>query len=91
MASLVIFVVAKIDTIESTRGIRVCRVRFVGCFDKGTKSKLAVLGIVQVALMENHSGTVEFGYTMFCWKKIELFGALLDQDLDHCLGQSVVR
>jgi hypothetical protein len=43
-----------------------------------TKSILAVLGVIEILLMENHLRTVDLGYFMLRWKEVELFGTLHD-------------
>ena len=58
MASLLVLIVMKINTIESAGHHCIGWIWLIMSLDVGVKSKLAMLVVVKIPLMKDHAGTV---------------------------------
>jgi hypothetical protein len=90
MASLLVVIVSKINTIQGARGIGIRWIGLIVGLDVSSKSILTMLVVVEILLMQNHTRTVILRDSILGREEIQLLGRIIDENLDHDAREMII-
>jgi hypothetical protein len=73
----------KINAIQGARGIGIGWIRLIMSLDVGSKTILTMLVIVEILLMQNHTGTVILRDSIFGREEIQLLDRIINENFHH--------
>jgi hypothetical protein len=91
MASLLVVIVSKINTIQGVRGIGIRWIGLIVGLDVSSKSILTMLVVVKILLMQNHTRTVILRDSILGKEEIQLLGRIIDENLDHDARETIIQ